>query len=500
MPGFNLIRNSRVFVTNNFSTDGAKAKNTVSLGSGGAEPVFSITNAQELSVLDGFSFSQGTTADTITVSEAGSTPTRGQRSFNNALNPVDFSFSTYLRPYRDTTVKADEAMLWNSLLGISTYNTGAITAGTGASSATYTPATGVLVVVGTGMTTAGLVKDEVVHVRGITVGPESSYFNAPAILTAVAATGYTLQYLTAPPNATAFTTIGSSFPTSVTFNKSSWVEHAAATGDTLIGATTPYSEVTAARSSGNQLAPFGLIVTVDGITYAIDNCSLNQASIDFGLDGIAMVAWTGQGTALRQLASNVTYTAAADPILGGGLAGTINGRATVGQLITNKLSTVNLQANVGGTGTTYALALTGGNITIANNISYLTPAALGVVNTPIDYYTGTRSISGNITAYLKTGSLNTAGLLSSMLAATSTTEPKFQLSIAIGGTAATTRVELYGAGASLQIPTVDAQAVMSTTINFSLQGTEYGKQLGTATAGFDLENTNDLRIRYFAPA
>jgi len=41
-------------------------------------------------------FSQNTSVDTVTLNEAGAAPVRGQRSFNTALEPVDFSFSTYI--------------------------------------------------------------------------------------------------------------------------------------------------------------------------------------------------------------------------------------------------------------------------------------------------------------------------------------------------------------------------------------------------------------------
>ena len=46
------------------------------------------------------------------------------------------------------------------------------------------------------------------------------------------------------------------------------------------------------------------------------------------------------------------------------------------------------------------LVLTGGNFTIENNINYLTPEELGVVNAPLANITGARSISGSMTCYL----------------------------------------------------------------------------------------------------
>ena len=48
----------------------------------------------------------------------------------------------------------------------------------------------------------------------------------------------------------------------------------------------------------------------------------------------------------------------------------------------------------------YSVTLTGGNITVSNNISYITPEELGIVNVPIGHVTGTRAISGSFTCYL----------------------------------------------------------------------------------------------------
>ena len=481
MSTFNLVRNSRVFFTTNVA-----AGTGVVAASG-----FTATNSQELQVLDGFSFSQATNADTVNINEAGSSPVRGQRSFNTSLANVEFSFSTYIRPKLSGTVKAEESHLWNALLSSTPLGS------TPGSFATITAATnvaGLLTLTGTGL--ANVAVGEVVVIKGVTGVGASQYNTAVRILTVTSTTGITAQYLEVP------TTTIAAFASwsAVTFNKTAWTENVAVAADIVAtpGIPTAYSAVTTALSNKNQLLPFGMVITVDTVTYVIDNCALDQAVIDFGLDGIAMVAWTGKGTVLRQLASTVAYTTATDPVISGGLVGTIKGKDTTANFITNKLSTVSLISNIGGiAGTAYNLALTGGSITIANGITYVTPANLGVVNVPVGYFTGTRAISGSITAYLRTGTTNSAGLLSSLLAASATSagvEPKFKLQIEIGGSTNGTRVEVEASGAMLQIPTVDAQAVMSTTINFMCQGTE--ENLGNNQ--YDLENTNDLQIRYLS--
>ena len=372
---------------------------------------------------------------------------------------------------------------------------------TGITTASVTSdATGLLTIPGTAMTTTGLVVGEVVVVQGVT-GVGAAQFNTPIRLLTISATTITAQYLITPTAAV----VPAGWSASVTFVRTAWNEQPAISTDTTApqtaGAGVAYTSLTTALSNKNQLLPFGIIMTVDGITYVIDNCAMDQAVVDFGLGGIAMVAWSGKGTALRQLATTVSYSAVTNPVLSGGLTGTMTGKITTANFITNKLSTVTLVKNIGGTGagnTSYTLALTGGSITIANNLNYITPANLGVVNLPIGYYTGTRSITGSLTAYLRTGSTNTAGLFNDLLNASATVagvEPKHYLNVAVGGSTNGTRVEIESPGIHLNIPTINAAAVMAVTLNFTSQGSE---TVQGAAANFDLDNTNDMTIRYMS--
>lgn len=371
---FNLIRNSRVFFTTNVN-----AETGVVAASG-----FDATNTREIQVLDGFSFSQNTTAETVTLTEAGAAPVRGQRSFNTALEPVDFSMSTYMRPADGgVNITCEESVLWNAM------------------------------------------------------------------------------FATDP--------IGGTNP--------AWTE--GTTNATLV----------AANSNSHQLQKFGLIIVIDGVSYIIDNCALDSATVDFGLDAIAMVAWAGKGAILRQIAG-LTATSGATVTFGGGLTGTAKGKNTTAPFIANKLSTLSLAKEIDGTGTAYTLAITGGSLTIANNLTYLTPANLGVVNRPFTYFTGTRAVSGSLNCYLRAGSTNSAGLLADMLASSTTdVDPAFSVEIQVGGATNATRVEFEMPAAVLTIPTVATEQVISTTINFTAQG--------SASSAFEIGSANELEVRYF---
>ena len=486
----NLVRNSKVFFTTNLDT----ATNGYKVLSTG----FTAANTFEIQVLDGFSFSQNTNNDKVTIAEAGVAPTRGERAFNTSLAPVDFSFSTYIRPFNTgSAITAEESILWNALFSdqdVSTANTVTV-AGT-LSGVTYAFAAGVgtVTIAGTSLVATGVNVGDIVVITGLTGAATSDlvYLNAAAKITGISGTTITATLV----NPKAGTITGITYG-AVKLYKSGWAP---------AGGTT-YSSVSSGGSNKNQLQKFGLIFLVDQVAYAVDNSALNQVVIDFGLDAIATAAWTGQATQLRQIATGAT---AIGGTLGGGtVTGSYTTKNTSAQYITNKLSTISLSlvnalvdntgATVAAGGTAYILALTGGSITISNNINFITPANLGTVNLPITYYTGTRSITGTIDAYLKTGAGigGTGQLLADMLSAASVTiEPMFALQLAIGGAGNTTKVVLDLPSVTIGVPTVNVQQVVSTAINFTGQGF-----VPSSTANgnvYDLSQTNDIAIRYYA--
>ncbi len=489
----NLIRNSRAFFTTGVSATTGAITETASNN-------FSATNTFEIQVLDGFSFSQNTNSEQVTVSEAGTAPVRGQRSFNTSLAPVDFSFSTYIRPKLSTNVICEESVLWNALLGTQAQNT-AITF-TGMTGATYAAASGELTIAGSAMQTADLSVGAKVLINGITstVAADLRLVNGPATVKSSSAASivFTMDNQSNAVSTTPGATTGTLAVTGLKIYTSAW------------GAAAAQSIAAAHSSNVNQLQKFGMLIIVDNVTYAIDNCALNEVTVDFGLDGIATAQWTGQATALRQLAT--TLAASNGTFTGGGVTGTsaYTQKSTDANYITNKLSTCKLKTakalGAGTNGTGYYLALTGGSVTVSNNISYITPAILGVVNQPITYYTATRSITGTLNAYLNTGTISstldgvpytkgTGELLKDMLAASTTeTEPMFYVELAIGGVNNTVRVELQMPSVSIGVPAINTEQVVSTAITF----TAAPSTGAYASRSYDLTQTNELTVRYYS--
>lgn len=615
----NLSRNSKVFFTTNIDP----VKGTVNAAG------FTPNNTFELQVLDGFSFSQTTAADTVTVSESGSTPSRGQRSFNSSLAPADFSFSTYIRPYNNAVtsrITAEESVLWNALLGSKNIQVPTTvilgTGGTGTvSSVAYAGATSKVTVTGTSLPTTGLAAGDTVVLSGIGSSvSSSSYFNNLATLDAgFTATSWVFTLLNGPGNVantlsgstitvtkvttpaasitqvigtggtgtitgaayayangvatltltgttlpiiapgTIYTLNGlsttapsTSTPAGATTANSnpdlSTAVYVAVAGDSVAGslkltyvtpftaytsitlatpttinlATSSWNEistaatVSSANSDQNQLQKFGMLFLVDNVLYSIDNCAINQVTIDYGLDQITTAQWTGQGTTLNRVTTDIAVAASATILAGNVKANYFLSASTLtnfggayllknvdAKYITNKLSTVDLttvNAIKDSSGTTniaantkFTVAITGGSLTITNNISYLTPTNLNTVNKPAANFVGTRAISGSITAYLKTGGSNDTGtLLKGILdSASASTEPMFKYDMFIGGGTAP-YVQVTMPTVFLQVPTVDVQQLVSTSIGFTAEGSS------GATTGFDVTKTNEILVKYVA--
>lgn len=434
----NLSRNTRVFVSTNAADTG-----------------FTSANTWEIQVMAGYSLTQNTEQQTITINEMGSKPTRGQRSFNTALSPAEFSFSTYMRPHiSGGNVTATERLLWNALTGNKQF---------------VAPANYKQIATATVVGGVGTIDFSAAH--GLAVGdsfnmvgfPEADWNVKAVVASVVDADTVTVSFPYSTP-----TTVNPT-ETNAKAVTSQWTE------------TASRAYVDFFNSNAHQLAPLYLIFKIDTSWYRIASAVVNQATINFAIDGIAMIDWQGMGTELLNLG-----TTGQTEILANAVAPVVTA-----PFITNKLSTVTLQAGIGGTGTTYNVPITGGSITINNNVTFLTPDILGTVNKAVGYFTGTRAISGNLTAYLRTGTGNpTSKLLEDVLAQAQTEDENFyKLAVEIGGGTSATRVVLDMPAVQLQVPTISVEDVISTDISFTAQG-----YTGSA---YDIEKTNELVVSYY---
>ena len=203
--------------------------------------------------------------------------------------------------------------------------------------------------------------------------------------------------------------------------------------------------------------------------YQIADCVVNEVSIDFDIDGIATANWSGFGQIITEAASMPTAT-----IYEGTAAADTN------NFIRNRLTDLTVTATAAGDITTaYSLTLTGGNVTISNNITFLTPETLGIVNQPLGHVTGTRNVSGNFTCYLNTPSSgnSSADLFEDIIESTSVITNDFNLVFVVGGTGNSPRVTMTLPTCHLEVPTHSIDDIVSLETNFhalptSVDGTD----------------------------
>ena len=133
---------------------------------------------------------------------------------------------------------------------------------------------------------------------------------------------------------------------------------------------------------------------------------------------------------------------------------------------------------------TYDINITGGSITIANNVTYVTPETIGIVDKPIGSFTGARTITGSLTMYLDTKSNGSNQLLTDLAAATDLVTNVFDLRLYMGvagavgsdgdamGSADFTApgVEFNMTKAHLQVPVIEVGDLISVAVEFAAHG------------------------------
>ena len=374
-----------------------------------------LNKAWAVPVLDGFSFSQSTNTSEITLNEmanAAGTSRRGRQMFTDSYAPAEWSFSTYVRPF--------------------VTGTGTAAAGNGlAGEAGKTHAVEEVLwanFVGTGALKAG----------GVTGFNEWTHGNAGAGL-----------------------------------------------------------EIDFAESNKAKLGTFDLIFMLgNGSTYKISSCCVNEASVDFDIDGIATINWSGMGSIITDIESNISRQDAAPTATAAGeywvdtnnsnffhISGAGNNSSwdqaidegglssNTGNFIRNRLTSLTVENTTGAPfQSTYDIVLTGGNITFSNNMTYLTPETLGVVNQPLGHVTGTRGISGSFTCYLgadtASGVDSSSDLFEDIIESTDTITNSFDLTFSVGGAAAAPGLVITVPTAHLEVPTHSLDDVISLEVNF----------------------------------
>ena len=393
----------------------------------------------EIPVLDGYSFSQATNSSEITLNEASDSSgnsKRGRAMFNDSYAPAEWSFSTYMRP---TTSAAADTWASNGPAGSSKKFAVEGPLWGAMSATTYNFASG-----GTGAPTAG--------------SWEPNVFN---------------------------------FQNS---NKSA------------LGVFDLYFVLGATKDTSTSLYTTG----TEGVSiYMISDCSVGSASIDFDIEGLAQIAWSGQGKKIKEVTQLKTTSGATSPAVTGeeySTKGLINeGISSTSNYIRQKLTSLAISFDLSdstgapsgvasdgetqlGADKTYDIVLTGGNITIENNLTYLTPETLGSVNQPLGHVMGTRSVSGNFTCYLNNVADGSMDLLEDLHEATEVITNSFDMTFSIGGASAP-KVAVAVPNCHLELPTHSIDDVIGIDVNFHALPAD----LSDATAS---NSANEITVTY----
>lgn len=409
----------------------------------------------ELPILNGYSFSQNTNSSNVTLSEMSDQfgrSRRGQRMFNDSLAPAEWSFDIYARPTIVSTYhRGPEEALWNSLFSSRNWNLTNTTTGFGGTfTATFSGTTITLTFTGADPSTKVSVGDAI-NVSGLTATTNPP--NGTFAVTAVTATTLTYVVATAPTGTITATSgvvragQAASTTSAIDFSPVGSNKSALATFDLyfVLGANKVITEGGTANFASSDATTI----------YKIADCCVNEATMNFEVEGISTISWSGMG---KRISEEAVYDAST--ALQIGLSSTSN-------MIRNRLTSATL---VGVSPTqvakTYNVTLTGGSITISNNMTFLTPESLGVVNTPLGHVTGGRSVSGSLTCYadeLDNGSIE---LYEDMLLATTAVTNKFQLAINVGGSTAP-YVQFDMGQCHLEVPSVNIDDVIGYEVNFT---------------------------------
>ena len=504
-------------------------------------------------VLDGFSFSQATNASEITLNEmedASGRSRRGRKMFTDSLSAAEWSFSSYIRPFKsagsmaynngaaDSSANhqhACEEALWVAMAGKNV----------------YVPATGKFkhgsvggAITSLATTSGGTDSDRSAATYTVAIPTAASGTSTGATVASGSGsnTGGTNAVLSIVVNGSgvATTTIterGIGFDTGNTITVDSELIGGAAGDDNLVLTVTSESFTSDATdlninffdSSRASLGTFNLYYVFSDrsagrLLYKLENAVVNEASIDFDIDGIASINWSGMAGQIKEVATGLGagQVTAQDTFPNPSAAGAIwidtndsdkfymstsatnaaaswtqartEGTTDTGNFIRNRLTQLTLApetafkadttfTNAAGNSdtyeTSYSVALTGGNVTISNNISYLTPEELGKVNQPIEHVVGTRTVTGSATCYLASSDAATnrsRDLFADLVSDVNTVINKFAITLQVGGTDSTKpRFEIALPTAHLEIPSHSIEDVISLETNFHGLGTGVGE-------------------------
>jgi len=498
----------------------------------------------EIPVLDGFSFSQATNQTEIGLNEmesTGGTSRRGRRLFTDSLAPAEWSFSTYMRPTNKNSGKMHlvDQVLWAAMAGADQFAGAGTTAGGPSLTGDYTRSTNPVAGVNGA---SGVVYDEKDATLPSTgTGGLLDFKNSNRATLPKITLYFVFETDTVTPMVYKLTnaivnecSIDFDIDGIATSNWSGFAKEVTdlqSAGKVITAASASVDSDKVFLDSGND---FRLSVPADADngtsppTYDVFKTAITDgvtSTNNFIRNRLTQLEVRGQnpdvmegkrltitGESSGALTTSVAHgLSAGDVVRISGITGTdaanfnnLNVFVLSSGLTTTAFK-VALTAGgtaIGGTVTTsgspvvdtgiYTFTLTGGNITISNNVTYLLPEELGTINKPIEGVTGARGIGGNFTCYLvfdsATGNTGSsadffADLVDPTKGLTKVVND-FDVTFKVGGTVASEpRVNFNFPKVHIDVPTHNIDEVISLETNF-----------GAYTDDFDTADEFNLEV------
>jgi len=454
----------------------------------------------EIPVLDGYSFSQTTNTSEITLAEMESSAgisRRGRRMFTDSLAPAEWSFSTYIRPFKSLAgsvasgvkaadsaneVHAIEEALWASMFGADKYDSSAfdfvrnVQPVSGSETDVIAPGANNSVIT-IGESNRSALHSFVLYFLIDTDTDNPLLYRMPEAIVNEVTVDFDVDGI-ATLNWSGFAkeiqdrtaNVKINAGTTVTVANAHGTGENLALGDIIIDTNNSRAVHIATNVSSTNAT---ILQAIDESTTSTSNFIRNRlTAVDIETaDGADKVSGTFPGSFVT-----VTGLTKADPAVATatahgfsvgdvvrvtGTCGITTGGTDVldGQDLTitavatntftiGALDTSGSSGSFSGTPVAangkYSLTLTGGSFNIGNNITYLVPEELGAINKPLEHVTGTRTATGNATCYLTLEDTDTSAGTSRQffndLVGTNAMNKvvnKFKVTMHIGGSAAT---------------------------------------------------------------
>jgi hypothetical protein len=242
---------------------------------------------------------------------------------------------------------------------------------------------------------------------------------------------------------------------------------------------------------------------LDNLVYQVSNATVNQATVDAGIEEIATVTWTGMGTTLRELTgvprdnaisvfSGIKNDGSVVAVANANVATTavaayhpynqmnVAGIAQTNSFLKNRLSAIEFHHRpaAGAADVRYIFPVTALTFDYTNNMTYLTPEELSALNSPIGQFVGTRAVTGSATMYLRAGDTQSAAFLRNIANDTRTSSSATSnANLIIGGSVAP-YVAFQLDAVQFEFPQIAIEDVISLSVNFMAQETAANKGQG----------------------